>query len=61
MSVIAKSSYELMDELVVPMRQCVLDVHNRGVERPSVFAFDAETQYSPEDRGLLSPWSEPVK
>ena len=61
MSVIAKSSYELMDELVVPMRQCVLDVHNRGVDRPSVFAFDAETQYSPEDRGLLAPWSEPVK
>ena len=65
MSAIAKSSYDIMDEIVLPMRQCVLDTHNRSVaeqqHQPSVFAFDAETQYAPDDDGLFAPWSKPVK
>ena len=73
MKVISISSYDLMDEIVVPMRQLALDAHNRAtenreqnnsrqkkVERHTLHKFDAEINYSPSDEGLKPPWSKPV-
>ena len=60
MSTIAKNSYELMDEVVIPERRRVVDLHNDSGES-TVHSFDSELNYAPHEDDLLRPWSEPVK
>jgi hypothetical protein len=60
MSVIAKNSYELMDEVVLPVQSSENSQHPASFN--SIPVFDPEMHYAPivDEHELLKPWSRPI-
>jgi hypothetical protein len=60
MSVISKSSYELMDEIVLPLQEQEQVSEQYANPFNFLFVFNPEVNYAPSEQELLKPWAQPI-